>query len=814
MISHPRPHAAWRAVALVALAACSERRSQPTAPDAAVPAGAVHVVASQPDAIMMVRTPSDPAAGVAGEGGTVLQLSMRVENPKDKELPNKNPKHDDWRSTNPAVASVDEAGLVTALDTGRTLIIATHKYAADTTEVEVIPVPVATVVVTPAELTLFRGDTGQLTAVTLDSAGAPLVRRTLTWAAADPAVASVEGAGYDAVVPSHEIGATTVTATVENSLGGGATEPRSGSAAITVLRQPVKRVVIAPEAPTVTVDKTTSLTVTLLDRFGNALGDREVAWSSLDDKLASVAGQGTGYSAVVTTLDPGTARIVAQSEGVADTVPVAIALPEEARALWVNRFEYTASDSTSIRRIFDKAKEANLNVVYFQVRGQGDAYYYSDLEPCAIALCGSLGNGRAVQARDPLTVAVREGHKRGIQVHAWINAFTGWASPNPPSATYCALLKPSTGGAPNHMLIAHPEWAMVSSAGMAMTCANSKDYEYAYVSPGIPAVRQHLARVAADIVTRYAVDGIHLDRIRYPGQFHSSDAPSLAGFRALVDSINAANPDSLPRPRTPTSSTADALWIAYRQNQVNLAVKGVYDAITAVRPNVVLSAAVWPIYNRLKWGWSSSSGVNQYWQDPRAWGNGGYLDVQVPMTYFNVNASYCSYTSNNPDWRCLLDDHVDNFDAVNGRHTYISIGANREFAHYTQQITLGRAKGVKGFAFYSYNEMNSRNRWPTLGNGLFKRPATVPAMGWKGGASAAAAPVVATRRGGGLLSRQLLPSTSSTRRTTGARGFSIFSSPSSGDGPASVWLDEVMTPPIKEFESEPNMPPVVLPTEQ
>src|SRR5215207_8727637 len=115
------------------------------------------------------------------------------------------------------------------------------------------------------------------------------------------------------------------------------------------------------------------------------------------------------------------------------------------------------------------------NPGYFQVRGQGDAYYPSQLEPCAV----SLGNGRP--SWDPLEVAVREAHARGIELHAWINAFTGWASPNPYSASYCALLKESAPGQPRHMLLAHPEWYMVSSANVVFTCANSQAYEYAYV---------------------------------------------------------------------------------------------------------------------------------------------------------------------------------------------------------------------------------------------------------------------------------------------------------------------------------------------
>ena len=469
--------------------------------------------------------------------------------------------------------------------------------------------------------------------------------------------------------------------------------------------------VASRDTATLEIHKTLQLSAEVVNPQGRGFEHKKerFVWASSDEAVATVSQDG-----LVTAVAVGEAWVTVEHKGALDSVRVTVVLPEEARALWVNRFEWGANlgpagGTAMIVRILDQMKRGNLNVLYFQVRGQGDAYYPSQLEPCAVSLCGSLGNGQP--GWDPLEVAVREGHARGIEVHAWINAFTGWASPNPYSPSYCALLKESAPGNPRHMLLAHPEWYMVSSANVVFTCANSQAYEYAYVSPGIPEVRTHLARVAADITRRYDVDGIHLDRIRYPSNFLSYDPISVAAFGRRA-------------------SAADPAWIAWRQDAVNQAVKETFDSINAIRPEIVLSAAVWSIYDRLKWGWPSSSGLQQYFQDTRAWTSGGYLDVAVPMTYFNVNPTYCSYTANNPDWACLLDDHVEGIQDASGRHVYIGIGANRAFAEYEKQILLGRQKGVKGFAFYSYNEMNSRDRFRLLGDGLFQQPTRVPERGY------------------------------------------------------------------------------------
>ncbi|MGH7677188.1 MAG: glycoside hydrolase family 10 protein, partial [Gemmatimonadaceae bacterium] len=146
----------------------------------------------------------------------------------------------------------------------------------------------------------------------------------------------------------------------------------------------------------------------------------------------------------------------------------------EARALWVSRFEYGSAQS--ITAIMNDARRANFNIVYFQVRGVGDALYVSAVEPCSIRLCGKLG-GTATW--DPLAVAITEAHARGIELHAWINAFTGWT---PTSATTCSALTESDPGNPRHVLLDHPEWRVVDNNGVTHPCPNTE--ESVWMSPG------------------------------------------------------------------------------------------------------------------------------------------------------------------------------------------------------------------------------------------------------------------------------------------------------------------------------------------
>ncbi|HEX8362057.1 MAG TPA: family 10 glycosylhydrolase [Longimicrobium sp.] len=448
----------------------------------------------------------------------------------------------------------------------------------------------------------------------------------------------------------------------------------------------------------------------------------------------------------------------ATSPGVPAEGPRLAATPAwaEGRALWVTRFEYDSP--TRIATIMQRAADANFNVVYFQVRGSGDAFYRSALEPCSAGLCGHLGG---TPTWDPLAVAIQEAHARGLQLHAWLNAFSGWGSG---ASTTCALLKESDPGNPRHMLLAHPEWRVVDSGGVTHPCPNPE--EYVYVSPGYAGARTHLARVAADVARRYDVDGVHLDRIRLPGTRWSHDRASLAAFG-----------------KSPAAYPTD--WANFRRSLIDLAVKEVHDSVRVVKPRLPLSGAIWPIYTD-RWGWNSSQGFSQYLQDPYAWARGGYFDVGVPMTYFTIAASYCGFA----DWSCLLDDHLQRLQGSGGRHVYIGIGAKNGAAEVERQIRLARQQGARGVSIYSYGTLESNAIWTVLKNGVFAQKAAIPPQHWK---TACCADIVVdnnnTRNNTAVAYAEASSSWAATTTTAGYYGVDYrYASTQSVSDPATFWF--------------------------
>ena len=212
-----------------------------------------------------------------------------------------------WSSSAPTVASVSTAGLVTALTIGGATITATSEGQRATAQVRVIPVPVRTVNVVPATVTVLTGSTARLLVVTLDSTGAALTGRVVKWTSAPLAIARVDSSGLVAGVVE---GNATITATSEG---------RSGTAVVTVIRPPVARVTIAPAAVTLARGLSLQLVAATFGADGSVLTGRVVTWLSGSPSLARVDANG-----VVTALATGTVLLFATSEGQRGTATVVV----------------------------------------------------------------------------------------------------------------------------------------------------------------------------------------------------------------------------------------------------------------------------------------------------------------------------------------------------------------------------------------------------------------------------------------------------------------------------------------------------------
>lgn len=376
--------------------------------------------------------------------------------------------------------------------------------------------------------------------------------------------------------------------------------------------------------------------------------------------------------------------------------PTSAPSPEEVRpefrGVWITRFEWPSRDSQqcqkNIKTVFETLSRNYFNAALFQVRGQADVLYRSELEPWSPLI------GGADPGFDPLELAIDEAHNRGIELHAYVNLMPVWGGQTPPPRTeplhafwrYC---QPDS----------HPNWLCYDSEGKPM-----KQDEYLYFSPGIPAVHDYLRHVVVDLVSRYDVDGIHFDRIRYPGPQYSKDPVSVARFEGP------GNPDKLS-------------WADWQRDQLTRMLNNIYGAIQAAKPRVKVSCAAWGIYrkDRLPGYDRYSSGYHDYYQDTYRWIEQGVMDALIPMIYWNIPEP-------KPNFDTLAEDFVKH---AAGRHIYPGMKTYDDFKETVAEVLFSRQIGAQGNATFSYGTIKQKNQWVDFYRDLYHESAPVPAMPWK-----------------------------------------------------------------------------------
>ncbi|RMF31327.1 MAG: hypothetical protein D6759_10260 [Chloroflexi bacterium] len=377
----------------------------------------------------------------------------------------------------------------------------------------------------------------------------------------------------------------------------------------------------------------------------------------------------------------------------------------EMRGIWIHRYDWTRygepADPARIDAMVANVAGAGFNAIFFQVRAHGDAYYTPGLEPWAARLTGSNGATLGQDPGwDPLARMIEQAHQAGLEVHAYLNVYPAWLGETPPPRPVV----------PEHLFnwLTYDrgygfDWRQWDRNGQPMLLNPS----YLWASPGLDDLRDHVVAVAVDLVTRYPVDGLHLDLVRYPNTQYSYDPFSLAGYAPLSTTLS---------------------YDQWQRDRVTDLVRRIYSRTTTLRPDLRVSAAVWPVYQD-RWGWGVSEGYGDFYQDAQGWLEAGLLDATVPMLY-PVDTDDPGPAWTLEGFRTLLADHLAH---SGGRHVYAGIsGDYADFDEIVRRIEAARSLGAAGHLLFSYTALDSRGYWDDLAAGPYAQPAAVPPMPWRG----------------------------------------------------------------------------------
>jgi len=249
----------------------------------------------------------------------------------------------------------------------------------------------------------------------------------------------------------------------------------------------------------------------------------------------------------------------------------------------------------------NELQKDGVNAIIFQVRPECDALYQSNLEPWSRFLTGQQGKAPSPYW-DPLKWMIEQCHQRGMELHAWINP-------------YRAKTKTTNALANTHIAVRHPE-----------LCFNYDGLTI--LNPAYKQCRDYTCQVVADIVSRYDIDGLHIDDYFYPYPVSGVPIPDNAQWQQQSGQY----PDQ-------------GDW---RRHNVDLLIEQLYKTIHNIKPWVKFGVSPFGIYRNKTsdHDGSNTRGLQNYddlYADVLLWINKGWLDYCVPQLYWQIGHKTADY---------------------------------------------------------------------------------------------------------------------------------------------------------------------------
>ena len=256
---------------------------------------------------------------------------------------------------------------------------------------------------------------------------------------------------------------------------------------------------------------------------------------------------------------------------------------------WPQKVYNQQSQKQQYINYLEKFKSMNINAIYFQVKGMGDAFYNSSYEPWSAAITGTRGTDPGY---DVLKFMIDEAHARDIEFHAWMNPYR--IATRETGKTFPTL----------HSTV-DPSWVV--------------DFPTIRIyNPARPEVRQRLVDIVKDMLNKYDVDGIHFDDYFYPEGATLADQADYQTYGAGIATIQ-----------------------DFRRENVNKAIKGVYETIVSTKPGVVFSVSPAP---------EIAKNYNSLYADVKKWNQEGWVDVVIPQLYQEIGNKYNDFQLRLGEW--------------------------------------------------------------------------------------------------------------------------------------------------------------------
>lgn len=379
----------------------------------------------------------------------------------------------------------------------------------------------------------------------------------------------------------------------------------------------------------------------------------------------------------------------------------------EVRGLWVTRSWMTTP--AQVAQVVADARRHGFTAIFVQVRGRGDAFYQGGPDPRSTLLA------RQPASFDPLNDLIARSRDAGVQVHAWLNVNLVAGATALPTAS-------------QHIVVQHPEWLMVPrplassllrrsprepgylQALASWSARHSSTIEGVFASPIPQGAHDRLDATIDHLTSKYALDGLHLDYIRYPSPDFDVSRAALDAFRlSLVPELTPAELSDLDtRARANPLAFIDLYatrWASFRRDRLTQLVVRLRATARTNRPAIQLTTAVWP---------DAGQARDYKLQDWSRWLRDGVIDAACPMMYMTSGSTF--------------DRQLQDLSRQPDGGVWPGIGAFKINAdEAARRVDVARAMGFSGVMLYSYDSMTGGAGKPspyltTLQRRAFREP--------------------------------------------------------------------------------------------
>jgi len=325
--------------------------------------------------------------------------------------------------------------------------------------------------------------------------------------------------------------------------------------------------------------------------------------------------------------------------------------------------------------MFNQLEAANINTVFFQVRPFADAFYKSSYEPWSHLLGANLAARGNDPGYDPLALAIKEAHKRGMELHVWLNPYRFESTAG------------EFAGRPGNYSQTHPH---------LIINYNNRTY----FDPGHPETTQLIKNIVADIANNYDIDGVIFDDYFYPSNMPNSFDDHTFATYGTAEFINRYYPD-ITRGN-------------FRRASVNNMIKEVNDTIKSINPSLIFGMSPAGIYTTNSavaafYGTTLPAGItgNNNWAtincDPLAWLKEGSIDYISPQLYWVIGGNQ-DFVALTQWWGWQAQRY--------GRHNYPSLGSYRLYSTKEGEEADGVVRLNGSPVKKSSNKTNDKSGWP------------------------------------------------------------------------------------------------------